>query len=94
MSLDWISTADRLKSYRPMLQVSFARLDELTHELSRSDRDLGMGNPESYPRSCGDRGRGTEPPIQDVKKSWLSLSFEGSEPPITNGNERQYNVLF
>ena len=93
MSLDWISTADRLKSLPPYV---FARLDELKAN-ARAEGvdliDLGMGNPDgSTPAPVIDSAIRA---LQDVKNHGYP-PFEGTpnfRASITNWYERQYNVV-
>lgn len=92
MSLDWISTADRLKALPPYV---FARLDELKAN-ARAEGvdliDLGMGNPdgatpapvvEAANRALQDVANHGYPPFEGT------ASFRAS---ITNWYERHYNV--
>jgi len=92
MSLDWISTADRLKALPPYV---FARLDELKVN-ARAEGvdliDLGMGNPdgatpapvvEAASRALQDVANHGYPPFEGT------ASFRAS---ITNWYERHYNV--
>ena len=92
MSLDWISTADRLKALPPYV---FARLDELKAN-ARAEGvdliDLGMGNPdgatpapvvEAANRALKDVANHGYPPFEGT------ASFRAS---ITNWYERHYNV--
>ena len=93
MSLDWISTADRLKSLPPYV---FARLDELKAN-ARAEGvdliDLGMGNPDgATPAPVIDSAIRA---LQDVKNHGYP-PFEGTpnfRASITNWYERQYNVV-
>ena len=93
MSLDWISTADRLKSLPPYV---FARLDELKAN-ARAEGvdliDLGMGNPDgATPDPVIDSAIRA---LQDVKNHGYP-PFEGTpnfRASITNWYERQYNVV-
>jgi LL-diaminopimelate aminotransferase len=93
MSLDWISTADRLKSLPPYV---FARLDELKAN-ARAEGvdliDLGMGNPDgATPDPVIDAAIRA---LQDVKNHGYP-PFEGTpnfRASITNWYERQYNVV-
>lgn len=93
MSLDWISTADRLKSLPPYV---FARLDELKAN-ARAEGvdliDLGMGNPDgATPAPVIDSAIRA---LQDVKNHGYP-PFEGTpnfRASITDWYERQYNVV-
>ena len=93
MSLDWISTADRLKSLPPYV---FARLDELKAN-ARAEGvdliDLGLGNPDgATPDPVIDAAIRA---LQDVKNHGYP-PFEGTpnfRASITNWYERQYNVV-
>ena len=93
MSLDWISTADRLKSLPPYV---FARLDELKAN-ARAEGvdliDLGMGNPDgATPTPVIDSAIRA---LQDVKNHGYP-PFEGTpnfRASITDWYERHYNVV-
>jgi LL-diaminopimelate aminotransferase len=92
MSLDWISTADRLKSLPPYV---FARLDELKANARAQGVDLidlGMGNPDgATPAPVIDSAIKA---LQDVKNHGYP-PFEGTpnfRSSITDWYQRQYNV--
>ncbi len=92
MSLDWISTADRLKSLPPYV---FARLDELKANARAQGVDLidlGMGNPDgATPAPVIDSAIHA---LQDVKNHGYP-PFEGTpnfRSSITDWYQRQYNV--
>ncbi len=92
MSLDWISTADRLKSLPPYV---FARLDELKANARAQGVDLidlGMGNPDgATPAPVIDSAIQA---LQDVKNHGYP-PFEGTpnfRSSITDWYQRQYNV--
>jgi LL-diaminopimelate aminotransferase len=92
MSLDWISTADRLKSLPPYV---FARLDELKANARAQGVDLidlGMGNPDgATPAPVIDSAIKA---LQDVKNHGYP-PFEGTpnfRASITDWYQRQYNV--